>query len=146
MATSSEAIALYFFPDSPAICSINGVKRSQSKLLNFPCRTAATRSSPIPVSMEGFGNGVIAPDSSRLNCMNTRFHSSRKRSQSQPTAQSGRSQPCSGPRSMWISEQGPQGPVSPMAQKLSASPRRTILPAGKSLISCQSRNASSSSL
>ncbi len=31
----------------------------------------------------------------------------------------------SGVRSMWISEQGPQGPVSPISQKLSFRPNRS---------------------
>ena len=37
----------------------------------------------MPVSMEGFGSGVIVPLASRLNCMKTRFQISSQRSQSQ---------------------------------------------------------------
>ena len=37
------------------------------------------RSSPMPVSIDGRGRGVIAPDASRLNCMKTRFQISTKR-------------------------------------------------------------------
>ncbi len=43
---------------SSAAFSISGVNRSVSKLLTFPCTTAATRSSPIPVSIDGFGSGA----------------------------------------------------------------------------------------
>ncbi len=63
-----------------ATASIRGMKRSVSKLLRFPCRTAAIRSSPMPVSIEGAGSGRSAPASSRSNSMKTRFQSSRKRS------------------------------------------------------------------
>ena len=47
------------------------------------------RSSPIPVSMDGFGSFVIDPSRDRSYCMKTRFQISRYRSQSQPTAQVG---------------------------------------------------------
>ena len=43
------------------------------------------------------GSGVSVPSSARSNSMKTRFQTSRKRSHSQPGAQSGRSQPCSPP-------------------------------------------------
>ena len=43
------------------------------RLLIFPCRTAARRSRPAPVSIDGLGSGATFPAASRLNCMNTRF-------------------------------------------------------------------------
>jgi len=54
-------------------------------------------SNPRPVSIDGLGKGVIFPEASRSNCMNTRFQSSRNRSQSHPGAHSGLPQPTSGP-------------------------------------------------
>ncbi len=45
------------FPGDSAARSISGVNRSVSKLLTL-CNTAATRSRPMPVSIEGFGSGV----------------------------------------------------------------------------------------
>src|SRR6266849_4386825 len=51
-----------------------------------PWRTAATRSRPMPVSTHGLGKGVSLPDSSRLNCMKTRFQISTYRPQSQGNA------------------------------------------------------------
>jgi hypothetical protein len=54
--------------------------------------------------------------------MNTRFQISRKRSQSQEPMPQWGPQLISSPWSKMISEQGPQGPVSPMDQKLSFSP------------------------
>ena len=47
-----------------------------SKLELTPCSTAAMRSSPAPVSIEGRGNGLSEPSASISNCMKTRFHSS----------------------------------------------------------------------
>ena len=43
----------------------------------------------MPVSILGLGRGVMVPSSLLSNCMNTRFHNSSQRSQSQPTAQFG---------------------------------------------------------
>src|SRR5215217_7407048 len=40
---------------------------------------AASRSRPMPVSMEGLGRRVIMPLDERSNCMNTRFQISTKR-------------------------------------------------------------------
>jgi len=48
-----------------------------SKLLATPCRTAANRSSPAPVSMLGRGSGVNVPAALRSNCMKTKFQSSK---------------------------------------------------------------------
>ena len=49
---------------SSAARSISGVNKSVSKLLTLPCSTAATRSSPMPVSIEGLGNGSVCSPSS----------------------------------------------------------------------------------
>ena len=57
------------------------------------------RSSPIPVSIEGFGSFFMSPLRERSYSMNTRFHISRYLSQSHPTAQVGCLHPTSGPRS-----------------------------------------------
>ena len=43
---------------SSAARSISGVNKSVSKLLTLPCSTAATRSRPMPVSIDGLGSGV----------------------------------------------------------------------------------------
>src|SRR5574340_503542 len=120
------------------------MNRSVSKLLSFPCKTAEILSSPIPVSMLGFGRGVRFPDSSLLYCIKTRFHSSRNLSQSHPTLHSELPHPASSPLSIIISEHGPQGPVSPICQKLSFAPRRTILSEGIPVKSFHSFSASSS--
>ena len=45
-------------PVSSAAITISGVNKSVSKLETFPCSTAATRSSPMPVSIDGLGKGV----------------------------------------------------------------------------------------
>ena len=52
---------------------MSGSNKSVSKLLIFPCKTAASRSRPVPVSTEGLGRGFSLPLVSRLNCMKTRF-------------------------------------------------------------------------
>ena len=52
--------------------------------------------------------------------------------------------PNAGPRSMWISEHGPHGPVSPICQKLSLSPSRWMRSSGTPTCSCQIASASSS--
>ena len=87
------------------------------------------RSSPAPVSMFFLGSSVRAPSASRLYCMKTRFQISTKRSS--PPNFGPPSAPYAAPLSMKISESGPQGPVSPMAQKLSSSPMRWMRSAGK---------------
>ncbi len=38
--------------------AMSGTNKSVSKLLIFPCNTAARRSRPAPVSIDGFGSGV----------------------------------------------------------------------------------------
>ena len=55
------------------------------------------RSRPMPVSMFFFGRGTNVPSSCPSYWVNTRFQYSRKRSQSQPGAQSGLPQPKSSP-------------------------------------------------
>src|SRR4029079_3179120 len=64
-------------------------------------------------------------------CIKTKFHTSRNLSHEHPGAHSFLPQPILGPRSTKISVHGPHGPVSPIAQKLSASPRREIRSLGK---------------
>ena len=80
--------------------------------------------------------------------MNTLFQSSMKRSfpaltpsfRSAPSRES-----VSGPpRSMWISVQGPQGPVSPISQKLSLRPKKSTCAGSTSVDSFQMRAESSS--
>ena len=94
-----------------------------------PCTRVRIRSSPAPVSMEGRGSGVRVPSAAWSNCMKTRFQNSMKRSPA-GSASGPPSGPYSAPRSMCSSEQGPQGPVSPICQKLSASPRRWMRSSG----------------
>ena len=77
------------------------------------------------MSTDGFGNAVREPSGAWLNCMNTRFQNSMKRSPC-GSCSGPPSGPNAGPRSMWISEHGPHGPVSPICQKLSLSPSRWI--------------------
>ena len=80
------------------------------------------RSRPAPVSMFLRGSSVSTPSASRLNCMKTRFQISTKRWS--PPCLGPPSCPYDSPLSKKISESGPHGPVSPMAQKLSSSPMR----------------------
>ena len=106
-----------------------------SKFEDFPCTTAAMRSSPMPVSIEGLGSGVRRPEASRSNCMKTRFQISSHRSHSHAGPRHRRPAASSAhgmwsPWWKWTSEQGPQGPVSPIAQKLSFSPSRRIRSGG----------------
>ena len=81
------------------------------------------RSRPAPVSICGVGSGVRDPSGAWSYCMKTRFQNSMKRSPwgSWSGPPSG---PKAGPRSMCSSLDGPHGPVSPICQKLSLSPRR----------------------
>ena len=109
------------------------------------------RSSPMPVSMDGRGSGVMAPLASRFHCMKTRFQISSQRSHSHAGPRHGRPAAASAhgrwsPWWKWISEHGPHGPVSPMAQKLSSSPRRKIRSSARPATFLQSPNASSSSV
>ncbi len=117
-------------------------------MASTPWSTDASRSSPIPVSMEGAGSGCSSPSASRSNCMNTRFQISRNSPASPASSNSSRvtSVPRrpSGRRSKWISEQGPQGPVSAICQKLSLSPRPKMRSSFTPAISRHSPRASSS--
>ena len=100
----------------------------------------------MPVSTCFAGSSESLPPASRLYWMKTRFQISMKRAQppftSQRCATSCLSQ-AAGPRSMWISEHGPQGPVSPISQKFSSSKRLTRS-RPMSVTSSQSAAASSS--
>ncbi len=123
---------------------------SDSKMFSLFWLTIAMRSSPRPVSMEGFGRGFRFPVSSRLYCMKTRFQSSRNRGVFFASASYGSSGPYCFPRSMYISEHGPQGPVGPMLQKFSSSPfsmfpNRNICLSGMPMTFCHMARASSSS-
>ncbi len=95
------------------------------------------------MSIDGLGSGVRTPFSSRSYCMKTRFQISMYRPEPVPSSQpiSGRS----GRRSTKISLHGPHGPVSPIAQKLSALPQRWTLPGDRLDSLPQRSNASSSS-
>ncbi len=53
----AQACAWACEPVSSAARAMSGVNRSVSKLETLPCSTAATRSRPMPVSMEGLGAG-----------------------------------------------------------------------------------------
>ncbi len=86
-------------PASSAPRATSGANRSVSKTVTTPWVRAAMRSRPMPVSMLGRGSGVSDPPSSMSYWGKTRFQYSRKRSQSQPGAHSGRPQPTSGPMS-----------------------------------------------
>ncbi len=103
----------------------------------------------MPVSMDGLGSGVIVPAPSRLNCMKTRFQISSQRSQSHAGPRQ-RRPACSlahgrwSPWWKWVSEQGPHGPVSPIDQKLSASPNRRMRSSPMPATFFQSLMASSS--
>ena len=90
----------------------------------------ATLSSPMPVSIFLLLSGSNVPSGRALNCMNTRFQISMQRGEPALTS----APPVSpfGVRSMWISEQGPQGPVSPIIQKLSFLPHFFMCVSGSS--------------
>ena len=61
-------------PQILAASLIKGANKSVSKLLCFPCNTAAILSKPIPVSTHGFGSGLKVPSFERSNCAKTKFH------------------------------------------------------------------------
>ena len=114
---------------------IIGKNKSVSKSVSAFCKTEAILSKPNPVSIFCFGKGVNEPSSSRLYCINTKFHNSRYLS-STPTPPPS-FDAFSSPKSMYISEQGPQGPVGPTFQKLSFSPNLAILFSGTPIRLCQ---------
>jgi len=72
-ASATAIPPMYFFPAISSIRAMIGRNRSVSKLLFTSWRMHAIRSSPAPVSTDGFGSGVIFPDASRSYCMKTRF-------------------------------------------------------------------------
>ena len=119
-----------------------GRKRSVSNTESSPCTTGRTRSRPIPVSMFLRGSSLRVPSASRLYCMKTRFQISTKRAS--PPCFGPPSSPYDAPRSMKISESGPQGPVSPIVQKLSSSPMRWMRSGRTPTLSIHSCSASSS--
>ena len=95
--------------------------------------------------MQGAGSGVSVPEASRSYCMNTRFQTSSHRSHSHSTPRHWRpastsSQGRSLPWKKWISEHGPQGPVSPMAQKFSFAPSSRM----RSALTCWSQKSCAS--
>ena len=110
--------------DSSRPSVMSGANWSVSKIVSAPCWMSAIRLSPSPVSMFWFGSGVRVPTGSWLNCMNTRFQYSRKRSFSPPGRSSG--VPYSTPRSRYSSEHGPHGPVGPACQKFSERGQSTM--------------------
>ena len=91
----------------------------------------------MPVSMLRAGSGSRWPSAMRWYCMNTRFQISitcgsdwftRSRPGMPEAAFSSAVR-----MSMWISEQGPQGPVSPISQKLSCLLPRRMWSSGRYL-------------
>ncbi len=122
---------------------MSGAIRSVSHTASTPWSRQRIRSRPAPVSICGVGSGVREPSGAWSYCMKTRFQNSMKRSPwgsfSGPP-----SGPNSGPRSMCSSLHGPHGPVSPICQKLSLSPRRWMRSIGTPTTSCQIFSASSS--
>ena len=82
-----------------------------------PWMIEVRRSKPMPVSTCCAGSGVKVPSGLALNWMKTLFqismHSALLWLTSRPLVSP------AGVRSMWISEHGPHGPVSPIIQKLS---------------------------
>ncbi len=121
-------------------------------MLRLFCITAAILSRPAPVSTYFAESGTSLSLPRRLNCMNTRFHSSMYLAQPLLTRHL-----CpgtffishiSGPRSICISLQGPQGPVSPISQKLSFLPQARTFSAsiGVTLVHKFAASSSSGSL
>ena len=108
--------------------------REQSRCRSSTACPAAPRRSaraPCRCRWRAWAAASVAPLASRLNCMKTRFQISSQRSHSQAGPRHGRPGLLlrAGQWSPWwkcTSEQGPQGPVSPIAQKLSFSPRRRM--------------------
>ena len=77
----------------------------------------AARSKPMPVSTFFAGSGENVPSGFALNSMKTRFQISMH--SGDPALTSDPAVSPFGVRSMCSSEHGPQGPVSPIIQKLS---------------------------
>ena len=89
-----------------------------------------TRSKPMPVSTWRAGRGENVPSGLALNWMKTRFQISMQRGS--PWLTNWPSVVPRGVRSTWTSEHGPQGPVSPIIQKLSFLLPLTMWTAGSS--------------
>src|SRR3989339_14024 len=106
--------------------------------------TVASLSKPIPVSIFFCGRFFKEPSACLSNWVKTRFQTSRYLSQSQPGPQIDFPHPLPMPVSYNISEQGPQGPVSPICQKFESLPSFMIL--SFEIIFCHISQASSSSL
>src|SRR3990167_2120150 len=102
---------------------------SVAKTVSTPIFKETSLSSPAPVSMDWFGSKESFPLESLLYCMKTRFQNSKNFSPERSSF-GFRAEPYLAPRSKSSSEQGPQGPVSPMLQKLSFSPIRMIRDSG----------------
>ena len=83
-ARSTSALDPARLPESCSPRPISGTNWSVSKTLVTPCRIAASRFRPSPVSMFCAGSGVSVLTGFWSNCMNTRFQYSRKRSLSPP--------------------------------------------------------------
>jgi len=79
----------------------------------------ATRSKPMPVSTCFAASGENVPSAFALNWMKTWFQISMQRGEPEFTSWRPAASSLSGRRLKWISEHGPQGPVSPIIQKLS---------------------------
>ncbi len=91
-----------------------------------------TRSKPMPVSTCFAARGEKVPSWLALNWMKTWFQISMQRGELALTSVRPLASSSEGIRFRWISEQGPQGPVSPIIQKLSFLPPRTMWTSGSS--------------
>ncbi len=100
-------------------------------VLNNHCQTLQTHTS-IDILLNQLC--VVVISIIIANWVNTLFQISIYRSQSHPTVQPGLPQPYFSPRSKYISEHGPHGPV-PCSQKLSSFPKRKIRSLPEFLIS-----------
>ena len=90
----------------------------------------ATRSNPIPVSTCLAASGEKVPSAFALNWMKTWFQISMQRGEPALTSFRPSASPSEARRLTLISEQGPQGPVSPIIQKLSFFEPRTMWVSG----------------
>ena len=101
-----------------------------------PWMIEVTRSKPMPVSTCCAGSGVNVPSGLALYWMKTLFQISMQRASEPLTSvapsacSSGEVSRGPGRRSTWISVHGPQGPVSPIIQKLSFLPPLTMCTCG----------------
>src|SRR5580658_11059006 len=86
----------------------------------------------MPVSTCFAASGENVPSAFALNWMNTWFQISMQRDEPELTRARPAASSSEGSRLTLISEQGPQGPVSPIIQKLSFLPPLTMWTAGSS--------------